>query len=137
MRQLDSGFVISSMADMNSKRANILSAMDIDQLLQQKLKTSDYSDKIKKIGFVFIALDPKKSKRENNKVWRWKSSVFEMYVNVPDYKKFCKSTEAEARKIIAKLFLSSLETYLSKRKDINYKQLYVDVKEQFVKGGVL
>ena len=79
-----------------------------------------------------MAIDPESgSFRPDKKNWRWKSRDFAMYVNVPDYKKFCESTEAEAQKIIAELYLSSLETYLSKRKDINYQQLYADVKEQF------
>ena len=138
MKHIDNGFVISSMTDINNNKDVVYKAMNIDQILQQNLKLSNYTDKIKTIILVFMAINPESgSFRPDKKFWRWKNGDFDMYVNVPDYKKFCDSTDKEARNMIAKLYLSSIETYLSKRKDINYKQLYTDVKEQFTKAKVL
>ena len=138
MEQSDNGFVISSMADTNPKRECVVSAMDVDKILQLNLKLSNYSDKINTIILNFMAIDPESGQfRPDKKNWRWKSQDFAMYANVPDYKKFCESNKTEARKIIAELYIKSIETYLSKRKDIDYVRLYADVKEPFVKGGVL
>ena len=138
MKPIDNGFVISCMIDSNINKNVLFSSMEIDKLLQQNLKLSNYSEKIKGISLILIAMNPDEGiPRPDRKFWRWKRGNFDMYVNVPDYKKFCESTKTEARNIVAKLYIKSLETYLSKRKDIDYKQLYSDVEREFEKGGVL
>lgn len=138
MKPEKNGFAISSMTDMNTNKKVVYSAMNIDKLLQQNLKFSDYSKKIESLLLTFIAMNPNEGiPRPDKEIWRWKYRNFAMYVNVPDYKKFCESTEDEARNIIAKLYMKSLETYLSKRKDVHFKQLYNGVEQQFIEGGVL
>ncbi len=133
MKRVKNGFVISCMSDMKPPRNNIYTSTDLSKILNQKLKISNYSEKIKELGLIFMSIDPEThSFRPDKKIWRWKSQVFDMYINVPDYNKFCKATPEEAQQIIKELFISGIEKYLTKRKDIDYKKLSEDIKKVFL-----
>ncbi len=132
MKKLNNGFVISNMSDMKPPRVNVFAGTDLTELLNQKLKMSDYSEKIKEVGLIFMSIDPDThSFRPDKKIWRWKSQVFDMYINVPDYNVFCTASVKEAEQIINKLFISGIDIYLSKRNDIDYKKLRNDVEMVF------
>ncbi len=104
----------------------------LENILNKNLIINNYTGKIKEIGLIYMAMNPQKpSLRPDRKFWRWKSGSFDMYVNVPDYEKFCNATHKEAKKIIAKLYLASIKKYLWKRKDFDAPKFYKDVKEVF------
>ena len=85
-----------------------------------------------------MAINPEThSFRPDKIINRRKNPIIELYMNVPDYEKFRSATKLEARKIIAKLYLSGIKKYLSKQKDFKYELFYNDVKELFEKEGVL
>lgn len=131
---MKNGFVISSMSDMSVNHDNLISTNALVDALNQKLKISNYSDKVQEVGLIFMAIDPSShSFRPDKKIWRWKSSVFDTYINVPDYEVFCKATEIEAQQIVGNMFLQGIKTHLSKRTDIDHKRLYADVKQVFEK----
>ncbi len=128
--KLDLGF--STMYDMKVKRSNVNFSNEYSKFLDKNLQIKKYGNKIKEICLIFMAMDPATySFRPDKKFWRWKSGVFDMYVNVPDYETFCNATHDEAKKIIAKLYLTSIKKYLWKRKDFDAPKFYKDVKEVF------
>ena len=133
MEREKNGFVISCMIDNKPPKANVFASTDLTELLNKNLKISKYSNKVKEIGLIFMAINPDThSYRPDRKFWRWKRGIFDMYINVDDYQIFCKTTPNDARKTVAQLYLTGIETYLSKRKDIDHKKLYEDVKRVFV-----
>ncbi len=126
------GFVISSMLDIKTNKYLLVISSSFYNLLNINLHISNYTNQQKEIGFIFMAMNPQKpALRPDRKFWRWKSGSFDMYVNVPDYEKFCNATHKEAKKIIAKLYLASIKKYLWKRKDFDAPKFYKDVKEVF------
>jgi len=98
----------------------------------------NYSSSISNICLIFMAMKPDTfSFRPDKNIWRRKTHTFDMYVNVPDYEAFCNASETQARQIIANLFLQSIEKYLSKRKDIDFRRLYDDVKSCLIQSNSL
>ncbi len=120
----------SAMVDMGVKDEVVFFTYELGQFLSGNLNISDYGSKLKEIFLIFMAMDPTThSFRPDKKFWRWKSGAFDMYVNVPDYKEFCKITKKEeARKVIIKMFLESIKKYLWKRKDFDAPKFYTDVE---------
>ena len=132
MVQNTNKLVFSSMSDEKVNFSILHQDRYLEDILNKSVKIDSYSEKIEEIGLIYMAMDPTThSFRPDRKFWRWKSGVFDMYVNVPDYEKYCQATEAEAKKIIAQLYLDSIKKYLWKRKDFDAKQFYSDVKEVF------
>ncbi len=122
-------FGFSPMYDMDVKRSNVDFSNEYSIFFEKKLQIADYTDKLKEICLIYMAIDPTShSYRPNRKFWRWKSGIFDMYVNVPDYQKYCNATRKEAKKIIAELFLESIKKYLWKRKDFDAPKFYTDVE---------
>jgi len=134
----DIKFVISSMSDMGATDKIINYSIDLRTIINKHLNLRNYSEKIIEICMVFMAIDPKThSFRPDKKFWHWKSGLFEFYINVPDYEAFCKATESEARTVIALLFLKGIDRFLSKRKDINTKQLRADLIQLFLNENII
>jgi len=128
---------VSSMIDMNVPvEYQFISQHIVDHLW--KLKLIGYSEKIKQICLIFMALDPTTySFRQDKHFWRWKRGVFDMYMNVPDYTAFCNATPLQAKQTVAQLYLKGIKTYLAKRKDIDHQKLYNDVKQVFTEAGLI
>ncbi len=125
-------FIFSSMSDEQIDFSLLSQDNHLRELLNKNLDIEDYTQKIKRVGLIYMAMDPKISNvRENRKFWRWKSRFFDMYVNVPDYWIYCNATHKEAQKIIAELFLYSIKKYLWKRKDFDAPKFYTDVEKVF------
>jgi len=132
MNEVYHDFVISSMIDYPTNRDALHAAMDLDKVLQKELKLADYTTTIKEIDFVFMAMNPATTAyRKDREFWRRKRQVFDIFMNVPNYDAFCNATAEDAKHTVAQLYLKGIETYLSKRKDIDYKRLYDDVKQTF------
>ncbi len=121
----------SAMVDMGVNDEAVFFTHEMSLLLSNNLSISDYSSKQKEVCMIFMAMDPDThSFRPDKKFWRWKSGAFDMYVNVPNYKEYCKITKEEkARKIIAEMFLESIKKYLWKRKDFDAPRFYIDVEK--------
>ncbi len=120
------------MSDWNVDDTLVETDRNIVEIINKSLSINSYTKKMSRINLVFMAMDPTThSFRPDRKFWRWKSGSFDMYVNVPDYEKFCNATHKEAKKIIAKLYLASIKKYLWKRKDFDAPKFYKDVKEVF------
>ena len=133
-----SGFATTSMSDWKIDRENFHSDQKISDILNHFLNINKYTNLLKQILFITMAIDPStKSFRPDKKIMRRKFQTLELYMNVPDYEKFSTATKLEARKIIAELYLSGIKKYLSKQKDFKYELFYNDVKELFEKEGIL
>ncbi len=128
-KKLPLGF--SAMTDSGVNDKAIYFTYELSQLLSNRLGISNYGSKLKEICLIFMAINPKThSFRSDKKLWQWKSGVFGMFVNVPDYEEYCRITEKEvAQKIISKMFLESIKKYLWKRKDFDAPKFYTDVEK--------
>ncbi len=125
-------FIFSSMSDKEVAYSLLHQDRYLQEILNKNLLMENYTKKIKEIGLIYMAMDPQKPNlREDRKFWRWKSGFFDMYVNVPDFKKYCNATHKEAQQIIAELFLYSIKKYLWKRKDFDAPKFYTDVEKVF------
>ena len=124
------------MLDMKSKKHVLHISQEFDLLFEKKIQISNFSKKIKQIALIFMAINPKThSFRPDKKFWRWKDGNFDMYLNVPDYEKFCNADKKKAKVIIAELYLTGIKKYLSKQKDFNHELFYKDVKNLFIDNG--
>ncbi len=138
INSLKKDIVFSSMVDMNTQKHVLHISNEFDLIFDKKIKVSNFNNKIKQIALIFMAINPKThSFRPDKKFWRWKAGNFDMYLNVPNYQFFCTATKTEARKIIAELYLTGIKKYLSKQKDFNHELFYKDVKELFLKEGII
>jgi len=134
----DYKFVISSMSDMDVPSRNVNTDVSLQALVNENLTLDNYSVKISELCMIYMAIDPKThSFRPDKKFWHWKEGIFRFFINVPDYEAFCKATESEARSIIALLFLKGIDRFLSKRKDINTKQLRGDLIQLFLNENII
>jgi len=131
-------FVISSMSDMDVPSRNVNTDVSLQAMVNENININNYTSKISELYMTYMAIDPKtRSFRPDKKFWRWKNGEFEFFINVPDYEAFCKATENEARTIIALLFLKGIDRFLSKRKDINTKQLLADLVQLFLTENII
>ena len=134
-QQIEFGF--SGMNDENISKMPVLICSEFTNYFY-KFNISDYSNNYKELCFIHMAIDPNThSFRPDKKILRRKQNRFDMYLNVPDYKKFRTATKPEACKIIAKLYLVGIKKYLSKEKDFNHELFYKDVKKLFIDNGIL
>ena len=132
MKPKNNGFVLSSMTDMAVNIETVGDTNLINYLLNDNLALSKYTEKIREMGLIFMALDPTThSFRPDRIFWRWKRGIFDMYMNVPDYQAFCNATPLEAKITIAQLYLKGIKTYLAQRNDIDHEKLYQDMKKLF------
>ena len=132
------GFATTSMSDWKIDIKQFHSDQEISDILNNCLNLKVYTNLFKQILFISMAITPEtKSFRLDKKIMRRKFQTIELYINVPDYNKFRTATKPEARKIIAKLYLSGIKKYLSKQKNFKHELFYKDVKELFEKEGIL
>ena len=109
MVQNNNKFVFSSMSEEEVDFMLLDQDKYLETILNKNIAIDNYTNKINRLILIYMALDPQKSGlRPDRKFWRWKSGSFDMYVNVPDYKKFCNASKDEAKKIIAQLYLQSI-----------------------------
>ncbi len=124
--------VFSSMSDDKIDFKLLNQDKYLESILNENLNIDNYSKKINRIILIYMAMNPETPPlRPDKKFWRWKSGSFDMYVNVPDFQKYCNATHKEAQKIIAELFLYSIKKYLWKRKDFDAPKFYTDVEKVF------
>lgn len=104
---------------------------EIEKALNEKLKITDYTDKIQKIVFVYIAVNIEKFNPTDNFVkYRTKKKVIELGVNLP-YKEFLAADKETELKLLKKAYIEGIEKLLSKRKDIDTEKLAQNVRELF------
>jgi len=104
---------------------------EIEKLLNQNLKLSDFSNKIEEIVFVYLAVNTQNfTKTENFIKFRTKSKTIELGVNLP-YNQFITADKQTEFDLLKNAYIEGIETLLSKRKDIDWKKLLADFKNLF------
>ena len=132
------GFSSTWMYDMGISNDITYEDLPLLKIINENMNINKYSNKTKKFSFIYMAINPDtRSFRPDKKIMRRANPILQLFMNVPDYDKFRKSTKTEARKIIAKLYLTGIKKYLSKQKDFNDELFYNDVKKVFENNGIL
>ena len=123
-------FRITCMYDTEIGFEKMSNTTKLDNVLNKNLKITDYTEKFKKLFFVFVAKDGGIPVKDSG-TYQWKKQMFSIYHNLP-YQKLLQATKTETIQMFSSIYLTSIETYFSKRKDIDHKKLYEDVKRVFV-----
>jgi hypothetical protein len=104
---------------------------EIEKILNENFKLSEYSKTIQKIVFVYIAVNSEiHNKIENFIKYRTKSKIVEIGVNL-SYKEFFEADKTTALKLLKEAYLTGIETLLSKRKDFDCDKFLVDLQKVF------
>ncbi len=105
--------------------------LELRNILNDKLNLLDYTNKIEKIVFVYIAVDIEKHRKTENFIkFRTKSKTIELGVNLP-YNEFITADKETEFMLLKNAYIEGIETLLSKRKDIDWKKLSADFKKLF------
>jgi len=98
------------------------------------LKPSNYCSVHFTIGVIIAAFsqDPEKERIIKRKL----KNELEIRINA-DYDRLLQADERETLQIIAETYLKAIEIFLLPRKDFEGKKFYEDVKNLFVKEGIL
>jgi len=133
-RKKRSSFVVSAKAEKEALK-NIYFTLDIQRLMNETLRISDYSDNhIKYLTYEFIVLKPYDGKGVNwqeKKYFSRNENHFIINIRFPDYEKFCNATKQEALKIMAEQTLRGTEKFLSKVKGFQFEKFYSDLEKVF------
>jgi len=106
---------------------------DIRIPLNLELTIEKYTNTLKRLVLIFIAINPNKGLQRADKArYLRKEKKLQLFVNL-DRERLEKATQQEALQMMCELYLESIEKYLTKRKDFDAKRYYHDVKEVFVK----
>ncbi len=110
----------------------------LKELLNSNLKAEKYTTIIRSIFCIYQAFAPDDiyCNYPEKKVLRRKTKALEMYMNL-DYHQFVKASNEEAKIMLSELYLKGIEKYLIGRKDFKGKEFYHDVKQLFLKHGLL
>jgi len=104
---------------------------ELRNILNNKLNISDFTNKIEKIVFVYLAVNIENfTKTENFIKFRTKSKTIELGVNLP-YNQFITADKQTEFDLLKNAYIEGIETLLSKRKDIDWKKLLADFKNLF------
>ena len=110
-----------------------LKIMDFDTKIMSVLVHLDikkYSTHLDKIVVVLVALEPISFPEKDRLIFRKKQNKIEIRINI-DYEKLKNATEAETLQLIAEAYLAAISRFLSKRKDFDAKNFYIDVEKLF------
>jgi len=124
-------FIVTSISDHAVNLENIFTCNDVENLLNQNLTIDHYSEKIQQLFFISVATEPGKGiPRPDGMSYHWKHKTLKLIQNL-NYDSFRKASKDEALHMMADLYLSSIDTYISKRKDFDAKRFYNDVDKLF------
>lgn len=111
---------------------------EFQEALNENLDLTTYCEKVKCLGFIFIAIRPTHPIHKEFKGYSPKYQMIEMQLKL-DYHQFEAATSKEATEMKAALFLKAIAQIPSIRRlsDFNWQPLYRDVKLLFIRKGWL
>ncbi len=133
-------FVVSSKSDMNSGD-NIFLTIDIEDLLNQKIKLKDYAVNNKLDSLYFILLisptyDGKGVNWTEKKELKRKNKWLYLHIRI-NYEKFITANKQEALRMMAEEIIRGTDKFLRNEKDFDYERFHADLLELFLKEGIL
>ena len=130
MKYLKNDFGLSAKLD-EAALLNLGGDIIIEDLLNEKLKISNYCSEIIGLMVVFMIFDEPIGSSGNKELKKYlrKYKTVKLFL-VLDYNKFINATKEEAFQIMKEKYLEGINL-LNKQKDFDSKKFYSDVKEVF------
>jgi hypothetical protein len=101
-----------------------------------KLNINSYTDNWQRACIVIVLLANDFFAEKERLIAGKKTKKLEIRINA-DYDRLLQADERETLQIIAETYLKAIEIFLLPRKDFEGKKFYEDVKNLFVKEGIL
>ncbi len=105
------------------------------RFLVESIKIMDFTDKLESILIIFQAFprDYPARKVEAFQKMRRKTKTLELYL-VVDYERMLSASDAENLQHLKEVFLAGCETFLKKRKDLDWEAFDAAIKKEFVRA---
>lgn len=129
-RKIYKGLGMNVLVSVDYEKISNISSM-IEETLNLHLAITNYSSEVKEYIFVFIAVNPLYGLPRADKVQFLRSlKAVRVFMNMS--KENLEKSDNELIRAMCELYLQSIKTYLSKRKDFLADAFYADVKNLFV-----
>ena len=133
-------FTIGVKTDRGSKK-NVYFITEINKLLNSKLDIKNYSSNLINYYTTTFLIYPHYNGKgvnwQERKYFKRKEKKFFIDVRFPDYERFCNADKKEALQIMAEQTLRGTKKYLSKVKGFEFEKFYNDMKQLFIKEGII
>jgi hypothetical protein len=123
-------FMITYFAEPQSSVDKILKVHHKIYDLLSSISMANYSLAIEKVLVILVAFSAETFPEKDRLIFRKKQNKIEIRINI-DYEKLKSATEAETLQLIAEAYLAAISRFLSKRKDFDAKNFYIDVENLF------
>jgi len=108
----------------------------IEEVLNSRLSISDYTEKLQKIVFVYLAASPELAIIHDDFMkYRRKSKCIEIGLNL-DYELLTQTEDENVLEILASSYLEGIKKFMQ-IKDFDYKRFYHDVEQLFFDNGFI
>lgn len=110
----------------------------LEVVLHKHLSLANYTNKVKKLVLIYIAVRPDNILHKEYKGYHWKNQVLEFNLKL-DYERLMAADIATTRYMVAALFLKAVQLIPEVRgmKEFDSEGLYRDAKRVFLETGWL
>ncbi len=131
-------FIITAKSD-KEVRDNIMQMTKLNDLLNNNLSISKYSDVFRNLIITYLVLQPDHNgvKWKERKYYKRSEQKYCIDISFPEYEKFCNANKQDALKIIAEQTIRGTKKYLSKEKNFNYEAFYNDLTNLLRKKRII
>ncbi len=131
-------FVITAKSE-SEVRGNIMQMTKLNDLLNNNLSISKYSNELKNIIITYLVLQPDNNgvNWKERKYYKRKEQKYFIDISFPEYERFCKASKQEALKIMAEQTIRGTKKYLSKEKNFDYETFYNDLINLLRKKNII
>jgi len=131
-------FIITAKSD-REVRDNIMQMTKLNDLLNNNLSISKYSDELKNLVITYLVLqqDNKGVNWKERKYYKRSEQRYFIDISFPDYDRFCKASKKEALEIMAEQTIRGTKKYLSQEKNFNYETFYNDLTNLLRKNNII